>query len=83
MEFLALEHAFRELKLHKLYCEVLAFNTPVIKLHQKFGFNIEGIFKQQQKVDEDFVDIYRLGIFASDWLNNSQVMYEKLTKHKS
>ena len=78
MEFLMIEHAFHELKLQKLYCEVLAFNTPVIKLHQKFGFNIEGVFRQQQKVNDDFVDIYRLGILATEWLERRQAMYIKL-----
>ena len=78
MEFLMLEHAFDVLKLHKLCCEVLAFNTPVIKLHQKFGFSIEGIFRQQHKVNADFVDIYRLGILASEWQEHRQAMHEKL-----
>lgn len=41
MEYLALEYAFKDMGLHKLFCEVLAFNAPVIKLHQKFGFKIE------------------------------------------
>lgn len=78
MEFLMLVHAFDELQLQKLYCEVLAFNTPVIKLHQKFGFNIEGVFRQQHKVNDDFVDIYRLGILAPEWQENRQAMQEKL-----
>lgn len=78
MEFLMLEHAFDELQLQKLYCEVLAFNTPVIKLHQKFGFNIEGVFRQQYKVNENFVDIYRLGILATEWQEHRQAMLEKL-----
>ncbi len=78
MEFLMLEHAFQELKLRKLYCEVLAFNTPVIKLHQKFGFKIEGVFREQKKVNDDFVDIYRLGILAPEWLEQRQAMHIKL-----
>ncbi|MGV8804903.1 MAG: UDP-4-amino-4,6-dideoxy-N-acetyl-beta-L-altrosamine N-acetyltransferase [Polaromonas sp.] len=78
MEFLMLEHAFDELQLQKLYCEVLAFNTPVIKLHLKFGFSIEGVFRKQHKVNGDLVDIYRLGILAPEWQEQRQVMHEKL-----
>ena len=78
MEFLMLEHAFVDLKLQKLYCEVLAFNTPVIKLHQKFGFSVEGVFRQQHKVNAEFVDIYRLSILAPEWLKHRQSMQEKL-----
>ena len=80
MEFLMLEYAFDKLQLHKLYCEVLAFNTSVIKLHQKFGFNIEGVFRAHHKMNENFVDIYRLGILASEWREHRQAIYEKLTK---
>lgn len=80
MEFLALEHAFSEIKLHKLYCEVLAFNEAVIKLHQKFGFTIEGVFREQYFRDGRFIDIYRLGILRSEWLSNSAKMSEKILR---
>lgn len=78
MEFLMLDRAFDELKVKKLYCEVLAFNTQVVKLHQKFGFKIEGVFRNQHKVNEDFVDIIRLGIFADEWRQDRDAMQQKL-----
>lgn len=67
MEFLALDYAFFDLKHHKLSCEVLDFNTSVIKLHKKFGFVEEGVFRQQYQRDGKFYDIHRLGILASEW----------------
>lgn len=67
MELLALDLAFLRMGLHKLCCEVLAFNTPVIKLHQKFGFTVEGVFRQQRKVADSYVDVYRLGLLAEEW----------------
>jgi UDP-4-amino-4,6-dideoxy-N-acetyl-beta-L-altrosamine N-acetyltransferase len=79
MEYLMLEHAFEDLKLHKLYCEVLAFNTAVIKLHQKFAFKVEGVFRGQYKRNDEFIDIYRLGIFDHEWQAHRQAMLEKLT----
>ncbi|MGV8934443.1 MAG: UDP-4-amino-4,6-dideoxy-N-acetyl-beta-L-altrosamine N-acetyltransferase [Gallionellaceae bacterium] len=78
MEYLMLEHAFGTLKLHKLYCEVLAFNSAVIKLHQKFAFKVEGIFRGQHKINDDFVDIYRLGIFFGEWREHRQAMLDRL-----
>lgn len=81
MEFLILDYAFITLNLHKLSCEVLAFNTAVIKLHEKFGFKVEGVFREQHKVDEIFVDTYRLGILAVEWQKNRQSMFDKLTSH--
>lgn len=79
MEVLALDHAFCDLKLHKLYCEVLSFNTPVIKLHQKFGFQLEGIFREHHRGDDAFVDIYRLGLLSTEWLAKRAEMITKLT----
>lgn len=78
MEYLVLERVFGEIKLHKLYCEVLAFNAPVVKLHQKFGFEIEGIFRQQHKHENTMVDIVRLGIFASEWAAKKDEMLARL-----
>lgn len=79
MEYLALEHVFSELKLHKLYCEVLAFNTPVIKLHRKFGFVDEGILRQHHQVDGKYIDIQRLGLLQPEWGDKQVEMLSKLT----
>ena len=67
MEFLALEHVFSTLKLHKISCEVLAFNDPVIRLHKKFGFQVEGVFRDQHEIGDDHVDIVRLGLLEREW----------------
>ena len=80
MEFLALEYAFCHIQLRKLWCEVLAFNTPVIKLHQKFGFKVEGILRDQHKANERFDDIYRLGVLATEWQMLREDMLKKLLK---
>lgn len=80
MEFLALDYAFLGLALHKLHCEVLSFNTPVINLHQKFGFKVEGIFRGQHKVDGVFVDIYRLGLLAAEWTTQRPLMAAKISE---
>jgi UDP-4-amino-4,6-dideoxy-N-acetyl-beta-L-altrosamine N-acetyltransferase len=78
MEWLALDHAFGDLGLHKLYCEVLAFNQPVIKLHRKFGFVIEGIRRQHYRSDAGFVDICQLGLLADEWRMHSMDFLEKI-----
>jgi UDP-4-amino-4,6-dideoxy-N-acetyl-beta-L-altrosamine N-acetyltransferase len=82
MEFLALEKAFGEIGLHKLYCEVLDFNEPVVKLHKKFGFNVEGIFREQHQVDGDYVDVIRLGILKSEWESIREGMLVKLSSQR-
>ena len=78
MEIQALDYAFSVLGIRKLYCEVLAFNTPVIKLHQKFGFTVEGVFRQQHKFEGGFVDIYRLGILAPEWSERREELVARI-----
>lgn len=78
MEYLTLEYVFGVLNLHKIYCEVLAFNTPVIKLHQKFGFIVEGILRQHHQVDGKYIDIHRLGLLHAEWEKKRIEMLNKL-----
>lgn len=81
MEYLALEYAFNHINLHKLCCEVLAFNAPVIRLHEKFGFKVEGIFREQHSLNDGYVDIYRLGMLRAEWFVKREEMLNKLSHH--
>lgn len=69
MEFAALNYAFEVLRLRKLECEVLSFNMPVVNLHLRHGFEIEGIFRQAHMKEGKYFDIYRLAIFSKNWLS--------------
>ena len=80
MELLALDYAFNQLGLHKLYCEVLAFNAPVIKLHKKFGFKVEGILRDQHYRQDTFIDIYRLGMLNWEWKDSQAAMISRLSR---
>jgi len=80
MEFLALEYVFNVLKLNKIYCEVLDFNTPVINLHKKFGFKEEGVFRAQHKTEMGYSDIYRLGMLALEWNENREAMLARINR---
>lgn len=77
MEMLALDYVFQNLQLRKLYCEVLASNAPVLKLHQRFGFEVEGVFRQQHKLNNSYVDIYRLGLLRFEWADRREAMLTK------
>jgi UDP-4-amino-4,6-dideoxy-N-acetyl-beta-L-altrosamine N-acetyltransferase len=67
MEYVALEFAFTELKLRKLCCEVIAFNEGVLKLHKKFGFQEEGLYRQHIIKQGKVEDVVSLALFASAW----------------
>lgn len=78
MELLALDYAFDTLALHKLSCEVLAFNAAVVRLHQKFGFQIEGVLREQHRGDDGYVDVIRLGLLAGEWAERRAAMTQKI-----
>ena len=80
MEYLALEKVFDELKLNRLRCEVLDFNKPVISLHQKFGFQIEGTYREHHLYDGQYVDVVSLGILAPEWAEKRQSIHERLVR---
>ncbi|MDR1912636.1 MAG: UDP-4-amino-4,6-dideoxy-N-acetyl-beta-L-altrosamine N-acetyltransferase [Helicobacteraceae bacterium] len=80
MEFAAIDFAFQTLELHKLSCEVFAFNKSVISLHKKFGFSIEGIFRENHLYDGVFIDVVRMAIFSSQWHTKRDQMQTRLAK---
>lgn len=80
MELLALDYAFDVLGLHKLSCEVLDYNRPVIKLHQKFGFIEEGLFRDHHKVEDGFVSVHRLALMDSGWSEKRQDLLERIKR---
>lgn len=80
MGFLALEHAFYSMLLHKLCGEALSFNTASINLHQKLGFKVEGILRQQHWLDGAFTDVYRMGLLAHEWNDIRAEMLSRLLK---
>ncbi|WP_157760461.1 UDP-2,4-diacetamido-2,4,6-trideoxy-beta-L-altropyranose hydrolase [Thiomicrorhabdus arctica] len=80
IEFYAIKYAFEVLNLHKLKCEVLGINQSVIKLHKKFGFIEEGIFREEHLYDNVFIDVYRLGLLQNDWLSISETLENRMLK---
>lgn len=57
-----LKYAFEDLKLHKVYLNVLSNNYRAIKFYEKMGFNYEGEFKHHIKLDNKYEDLKWFGI---------------------
>ena len=83
MLFLAAECLFSDFGLHKIYSEVLDFNISSIKLHQRLGFQVEGVFRHQHKVDGSYVDIYRLGLLAEEWREVREAVVRSISSFNS
>lgn len=67
VEFMVIDHVFRDLGLHKLWCEVLVDNEAVWKLHLSFGFAREALYRDHVFKAGRFQDVVGLGLLAPDW----------------
>lgn len=67
VEYNILCYVFDELGLNKLCCEVLSTNSPVIRMHKKFGFKEEGVFREHIFKGDAPKDIVCLAMLRSEW----------------
>lgn len=68
MEYFAIEHVFEKMSIEKLCCEVLDFNTAVVRLHQRFGFNKEGFLQKHIHRDDGVFGVVVMALFREDWI---------------
>ena len=67
MEFFALEFFFERKNIRKLSCQVLSNNPTVMALHEKFGFEKEGVLKKHIKREDAYLDVHLFALFETDW----------------
>ncbi|WP_426203851.1 UDP-4-amino-4,6-dideoxy-N-acetyl-beta-L-altrosamine N-acetyltransferase [Pseudomonas sp. TWP3-1] len=80
IEFWMLDYAFDVVGLEKLNCEVLASNSAVVKMHQKFGFEVEGVRRQNVVKDGARVDVVLLGITKAEWLEKRPALVRAIER---
>lgn len=61
------EYVFYSLKMNKLWCEVLEFNSKVVSLHQKFGSEVEGTLREHIFKNGEYFDVIRMSITKRKW----------------
>jgi UDP-4-amino-4,6-dideoxy-N-acetyl-beta-L-altrosamine N-acetyltransferase len=66
-ERFVMRHAFVDLGLDKLCCEVLATNEGVVKMHQRYGFQVDGTLRRHVIKGEDRVDVQTLSLLRDEW----------------
>lgn len=66
---LALEYAFEELGLNRVFLRVFADNTRAIKSYENAGFKYEGTFREDVIIDGTGCDMVFMGILRADWDN--------------
>jgi diamine N-acetyltransferase len=70
---LALEEAFSVLNLHRLYLHVLADHQAAQALYRQCGFREEGVLKDHNFKEGQYVDVVIMGLLASDYLAQRRV----------
>jgi UDP-4-amino-4,6-dideoxy-N-acetyl-beta-L-altrosamine N-acetyltransferase len=63
----ALDHAFNDIKLHKVCGQALAFNERSIHFHQSLGFQQEGTSCDQHFDGERYHDVIFFGLLRHKW----------------
>lgn len=66
----ALNHAFSQLKLHKVCGQALAYNQRSIQFHQSLGFQQEGILRDQHFAGECYHHVICFGLLSHEWQPN-------------
>lgn len=67
MAKIALYKIFNELGGDKVFGEVLSFNYPPIKLHQKLGFSQEGLLRKHHFLNQQYYDVRCFGMLRIEW----------------
>ena len=68
---LALDYAFGELGLNRVFLRVFADNIRAIKSYEKAGFRFEGRFRQDVLIDGVGYDMVFMGILRDEWLKQA------------
>lgn len=66
---MALEHAFMDLNLHRMYCTALADNARALHMHEKNGFKREGLMPDAAFKNGSYKDVVLLGMSREDFVD--------------
>jgi UDP-4-amino-4,6-dideoxy-N-acetyl-beta-L-altrosamine N-acetyltransferase len=66
----ALDHAFNQLKLHKVCGQALDSNARSIRLHKSLGFQQEGILRDHHFDGERYHSVICFGLLCHEWQPN-------------
>jgi UDP-4-amino-4,6-dideoxy-N-acetyl-beta-L-altrosamine N-acetyltransferase len=64
---LALNYAFGPLKLHKVCGQAIASNQASITFHQRLGFQLEGVLRDQQRIEGSYHSLHCFGLLSAEW----------------
>lgn len=63
-----LSYAFKDLNLHRVYLHVYENNLPAIRTYEKTGFTKEGILREANFIDGEYINIILMSVLRQEWL---------------
>ena len=79
-EVLVLEHAFNELGVHKVSCEVFGNNPAPVAMHKRMGFQVEGTFRDHVHDDGTWIDVVRMSLLDVEWQGKASQLRRLLSR---
>lgn len=77
----ALNHAFIDLRLHKVCGQAIDSNKASIALHRKLGFTHEGALREQQRIEGCYHTLLCFGLLAHEWLPDGVIQEQSDEKN--
>ncbi len=79
------DYAFKNLKLNKLYGEVLEGNNLMLGIHKYCGWRNVGIYKNHINKNGRYYDVHLIELFRKDWMNFriNKSNHEKISVNES
>lgn len=78
MEFLALDTFFGVVGVRRLWGRTLRSNERVWRMHQRFGFVIEGVLREHVIKDGEVIDLLCVGLLEEEWKANRNDQYRSI-----
>jgi UDP-4-amino-4,6-dideoxy-N-acetyl-beta-L-altrosamine N-acetyltransferase len=66
-ERFVIRYVFDELDFEKLCCEVLATNAGVVRMHQRYGFQVDGTLRKHVIKGGERTDVVTMSLLREDW----------------
>ena len=68
----ALDHAFGQLRLHKVCGQAIDTNQASIRFHERLGFKREAVLRDQKRMNDQYQTLICFGLLAHEWQAHEQ-----------
>jgi UDP-4-amino-4,6-dideoxy-N-acetyl-beta-L-altrosamine N-acetyltransferase len=68
----ALDHAFGQLKLHKVYGQAISSNKASICFHERLGFKREAELRDHKRINDKYYTLIGFGLLGDEWVMHTR-----------